>query len=150
MRTVRTYPDEVSFPPRMAGAWRSNAHMTILAARPNAAQMVATVFTLNPRPLSPGDVLKTAAGTFQVEAVREEASMSQVVLLTGAPGLQARLGMTATQGEDGRCSVVLYTSVHPHSGVGRVYFRLIEPFHHLLVERVLLRRLRKRDRVSAT
>ena len=147
---MRIYPQEATFPPGMAGAWRSNAHMTMLPIRPDAAQMVAAVFSLKPRPLLPGEVLNTAAGKFHVEAVRDELAMSQVVLLTGAPGLQARLGMTAAQGEDGQYSVVLYTSVHPRSLVGQVYFRLIEPFHHLLVERVLLARLQRRARGDVT
>jgi hypothetical protein len=133
----------------MIGAWHSDAHMTVLAARPNTARLVAAFFNLKPRPLLPGDSVKTIAGKFQVETVREEGQVSQIVLLTGAPGLQARLGMTALQREDGECSVVVYNSVHPYSWVGRVYFRLIEPFHHLLVERVLLARLRKRAPVDA-
>jgi hypothetical protein len=124
--------------------------MTMLPERLSAAEMVAAAFKLKPHALFPGDVVKTAAGKFQVEAVQEEPAMSQVVLLTGAPGLEARLGMTATQGDDGECSVVLHTSVHPYSWVGRVYFRVIEPFHHLLVERVLLPRLRKRAQASVT
>ena len=82
--------------------------------------------------------------------MRDDGDVSQIVLLTGAPGLQARLGMTALQREDGECSVVLYNSVHPYSWVGHVYFRLIEPFHHLLVERALLARLRKQARVDVT
>lgn len=147
---MRIYPDEATFPPGMTGAWHSDAHMTILSARLNTAQLVADVFGLEPRPLFPGDFVKTIAGKFQVESVREDGEVSQIVLLTGAPGLQARLGMTALRREDEECSVVVYNSVHPNSWVGRVYFRLIEPFHHLLVERVLLARLRKRDRGDVT
>ena len=50
--------------------------------------------------------------------------------------------MTAEAFEDG-CHVILYTSVHPRSRIGRFYYRLIEPFHHILVEQLLLRRLRR-------
>ena len=147
---MRIYPEESTLPPGMIGAWHSDAHMTILPARLSPERLVAAVFNLEPRPLLPGDSVKTIAGKFQVESVREDGDLSQIVLLTGAPGLQARLGMTALQREDGECSVVLYNSVHPYSWVGRVYFRLIEPFHHLLVERVLLARLRKQARVDVT
>ena len=147
---MRIYPEESTLPPGMIGAWHSDAHMTMLPARLSTERLVAAVFNLEPRPLLPGDSVKTIAGKFQVESVREDGDVSQVVLLTGAPGLQARLGMTALQREDGECSVVLYNSVYPYSWVGRVYFRLIEPFHHLLVERVLLARLRKQARVDVT
>jgi hypothetical protein len=132
----------------MVGAWHIDAHATSLPALFTTAELVSIVFNLRPRPLLPGDLVKTIAGKFQVESVREDGDVSQIVLLTGAPGLQARLGMTALQREDGECTLVLYNSVHPYSWVGRVYFRLIAPFHHLLVQRVLLARLRKRARVD--
>ena len=147
---MRIHPEEATLPPGMTGAWHSDAHSTVLSARLNTAQLVAGAFGLKPRSLFPGDSIKTIAGKFQVETVREEGYVSQIVLLTGAPGLQARFGMTASQREDGNCSVVVYNSVHPRSWVGRVYFRLIEPFHHLLVERVLLARLRKQARMEVT
>jgi hypothetical protein len=71
-----------------------------------------------------------------------------IVLLTGMPGGEARLGIVAATAADGQ-SLVLYTSVHPRSWVGRVYYRLIEPIHHLLMERVIVRRLLKRARQLA-
>jgi hypothetical protein len=148
--TMRIYPDEATLPPGMIGAWHSDAHMTIPPARLSPERLVAAVFNLEPRPLLPGDSVKTIAGKFQVESVREDGDLCQIVLLTGAPGLQARLGMTALQREAGEWSVVLYNSVHPYSWAGCVYFRLVEPFHHLLVERVLLARLRKQARVDVT
>ena len=146
---MRVEVREESLPLGMAGAWHIDAHATRLATLLTTAELVSAVFNLRLKPLFPGDSIKTIAGKFQVETVREEGQVSQIVLLTGAPGLQARLGMTALQREDGECSVVVYNSVHPYSWVGRVYFRLIEPFHHLLVERVLLARLRKRAPVDA-
>ncbi len=129
-------------PPNMAGAWRVNAHAATLAARLDAVQLVSAVFGRRPRPLVQGEVLHTQAGRFRVETIEESPRVSQVVLLTDAPALEARLGITA-EVADGGSDVILHTSVHPRSWVGRLYFRLIEPFHHLLVEQLLLRRLRR-------
>jgi len=88
-------------------------------------------------------VLHTQAGRFRVEYIDESPPVSQVVLLTDAPGLEARFGITAEATAEGS-DVILHTSVHPRSWVGRLYYRLIEPFHHLLMEQLLLRRLRRR------
>ena len=129
-------------PPNMADAWRVNAHATKLAAHLDAAQLVSAVFGKRPRPLVEGEVLRTQAGRFRVETIDESPKLSQVVLLTDAPGLEARLAITA-EATAGGSDVILHTSVHPRSWVGRLYFRLIEPFHHLLVEQLLLRRLRR-------
>ncbi|MEX0800140.1 MAG: DUF2867 domain-containing protein [Dehalococcoidia bacterium] len=126
----------------MAGAWRVNAHATKLAAHLDAAQLVSAVFSKRLRPLVQGEPLRTQAGKFTVEYLEESPLASQVVLLTDAPGLEARFGLTLGVTADGS-HVVLYTSVHPRSWVGRVYYRLIEPFHHLLMEQLLLRRLRR-------
>ena len=129
----------------MAGAWRVNAHACSLPVQLDASQLVSAVFSMRPRPLAPGDVLRTQAGRFCVETVSDAPGYVQVVLLTGAPGLDARLCIAARASPEA-CSVVLYNSVHPRSWVGRFYFRLIEPFHHILVEQLLLRRLRRRAR----
>ena len=129
-------------PPNMAGAWRINAHAAKLAARLDTTQLVSAVFNRRPRPLVQGEVLHTQAGKFRVETIDESPEVSQVVLLTDAPGLEARLSITA-EGADGGGDVILHTSVHPRSWVGRLYFRLIEPFHHLLMEQLVLRRLRR-------
>lgn len=139
---MRIPADETALPPKMAGAWRVNAHAAKLAARLDAAQLVSAVFGKRTTPLVQGEALRTQAGKFQVEYVDEGPQTSQVVLLTDAPGLEARLGITA-EATAGGCDVILHTSVHPRSWVGRVYYRLIEPFHHLLMEQLLLRRLRR-------
>ena len=145
---MRIYPEEESFPPGMAGAWHTDAHTTSLPAVLNTGQLVSAVFSLPVRALTSGDTVRTVAGKFQVETVRDDPGLSQVVLLTRAPGLQARFGITAVAHDTGEPSVVLYNSVHPRSWVGRLYFRLIEPFHHLLVEKILLPRLQKRARLA--
>ncbi len=135
----------------MAGAWRVNAHACSLPMQLDASQLVSAIFSIRPRPLAPGDVLRTQAGRFHVETVADGPGAAQVVLLTDAPGLHSRLGITAEASPEGSSSVVLYTSVHPRSWVGRFYFRLIEPFHHVLMERLLLRRLRRRaDQLAST
>ena len=139
---MRVPVDETVLPPNMAGAWRVNAHAAKLAARLDTAQLVSAVFSRRLRPLVQGEVLRTQAGRFRVEYIDESPQVSQVVLLTDAPGLEARLGITA-EATAGGSDVVLHTSVHPRSWVGRLYFRLIEPFHHILVEQLLLRRLRR-------
>jgi len=133
-------------PPGMAGAWHIDAHATSLSAPLNTAELVSAVFNLRAVALTRGDILRTVAGRFQAEMVRDEPGLSQVVLLTRAPGLQARFGITARQSAEGGVSVLLHNSVHPDSWVGHVYFRAIEPFHHLLMEWVVLRRLRERAR----
>lgn len=140
---MRVPIDEARLPPNMAGAWRVNAHAVNLPAGLDTAQLVAAVFSKRPRPLVLGELLRTQAGKFRVESIDEGPKGSQVVLLTDAPGLEARLGITS-EAADGGYHVVLYTSVHPRSWVGRLYFRLIEPFHHLLMEHLLLPRLRRR------
>lgn len=140
---MRVPVNEGALPQKMAGAWRVNAHATKLVAHLDAAQLVAGVFGKRPKPLVQGEALRTQAGGFEVEYLDETAGVLRVVLLTDAPGLEARLGITAVA-TSGGSDVVLYTSVHPRSWVGRLYYRLIEPFHHLLMEHLLLRRLRRR------
>ena len=140
---MRVAIEGTALPPSMAGAWRVNAHAAKLVAHLDAAQLVSAVFSMRPRPLVQGEVLRTQAGRFRVEYLNESPQVSQVVLLTDAPGLEARLGITA-EATAGGSDVILHTSVHPRSWVGRLYFRLIEPFHHLLMEQLLLRRLRRR------
>jgi hypothetical protein len=133
----------------MASAWRVNAHGCTLPGQLDAPQLASAVFGTRPRVLSPGDALRTQAGRFRVESLADAPANVQIVLLTSMPGGEARLGIVAATSADGS-SVVLYTSVHPRSWVGRVYYRLIEPFHHLLMERVLLRRLRRQaDQATA-
>ena len=127
----------------MAGAWRVNAHACSLPVQLDTSQLVSAVFSMPPKLLAPGDVLRTQAGRFSVESVSDAPGHVQVVLLTTAPGLESRLGIVARASPE-VCSAVLYTSVHPRSWVGRFYFRLIEPFHHILMEQLLLRRLRRR------
>jgi len=139
---MRVPEEGTVLPPNMADAWRVNAHATKLAAHLDAAQLVSAVFGKRPRPLVEGEVLRTQAGRFRVETIDESPKLSQVVLLTDAPGLEARLAITA-EATAGGSDVILHTSVHPRSWVGRLYFRLIEPFHHLLMEQLVLRRLRR-------
>jgi len=147
---MRAQVQQESVPPSMAGAWHIDAHETNAPAFLDAAQLVAAVFGLRLTTLTPGETLRTIAGRFQVESVEDGIGRAQVVLLTDAPGLVARLGITAVESATGECSVVLHTSVHPHSWIGRAYFRLIQPFHHLLMERALLRRLRSKARRAGT
>lgn len=135
-----------NLPPGMTGAWHVDAHEATLPALPSAAQLVSAVFGLKLATLKSGDALKTFVGRFDVECVEEHPELSQVVLVTGAPGLDARLGIRAVAAPDGdaECTAVLYTSVHPRAWIGRLYFRLIQPFHHLAMEWFLLPRLRRR------
>jgi hypothetical protein len=127
----------------MADGWRTNAHAVDLPGRPSASQLVTSVFAIQPKPLAPGDVLRTQVGRFLVERINDAPPGCQVVLLTDMQGGEARLGVVSAAAPNGS-SVVLYTSVHPRSWVARAYYRLIEPFHHLLMEQVVLRRLRRR------
>jgi hypothetical protein len=134
----------------MAGAWHVDVHTGSLAALLNAAELVSAVFGLRVTSLTIGETLRTSAGRFQVERVSEAPEFAQVVLVTGAPALQARLGMTARKAVDGGYAVLLQTSVHPRSWVGRLYFRAIQPFHYALMEMLLLPRVRKRARAKHT
>ena len=145
---MRIPVDETALPPAMAGAWRVSAHACSLPVHLDASQLVSTALRLRSMQLAPGDLLRTQAGRFRVETVANAQSYAQVVLLTDAPGLDARLGIAARAPPEGS-SVVLYTSVHPRSWIGRTYFRLIEPFHHVLMKWVLVRRLRRRALVLA-
>jgi hypothetical protein len=140
---MRVRVQQEGVPPGMAGAWHIDAHETNVPAFLDAAQLVAAVFGLRLTALRPGETLRTVAGRFQVESVRDDDGCSEVVLLTDAPGLHARLGITASASAEDGCCVLLHTSVHPLSWIGRAYFRMIQPFHHLLVEWLLLGRLRK-------
>ena len=139
---VRIRVNETDLPPAMAGAWRVNAHACSLSFQLNPSQLVSAIFSMRPRALAPGDMLRTKAGKFRVETVVDAPGNAQVVLLTDAPGLDARLGIAARASPEGSW-VALYTSVHPRSWAGRFYFRIIEPFHHVLMEHLLLRRLRR-------
>ena len=143
---MRVQVQQESIPPGMAGAWHLDAHAASLAALPGPIELVSAAFGLRLTTLVPGQTLRTSAGRFRVESVDDGVRCAQVVLLTDAPGLTARLGMTAAESAAGECSVVLYTSVHPRSWIGRAYFSLIQPVHHILMERVLLRRLRSKAR----
>jgi len=147
---MRVQVQQESVPPGMAGAWHLDAHATNLAALLGPVELVSAVFGLRLTTLTPGETLRTSAGRFQVERVDDGVGCAQVVLLTDAPGLTARLGMTAVESATGECSVVLHTSVHPQSWIGRAYFSLIQPVHHMLMERVLLRRLRSKARRAGT
>jgi hypothetical protein len=140
---VRIQVDETALPPTMGGAWRVNAHACSLSSQLDACQLVSAIFNLRLTALASGDVLRTQAGKFRVETVADALGDACVVLVTGAPALDARLGITAKSSPEGSL-VVLYTSVHPRSWIGRFYFRLIEPMHHVLMEQVLLRRLRRK------
>jgi hypothetical protein len=147
-QAMRIPIDETALPPAMARAWRVNAHAATLPVHLDAAQLVTAVFGIRPRPLAPGDVLRTQVGGFRVEACSDAPGHVLAVLLTDMPGGDARLGVEAATSTDG-VAVVLYTSEHPRSWIGRIYYRLIEPFHHLLMEQVVLRRLRRRARQVA-
>ena len=143
---MRIPVDKAALPTEMAGAWHVNAHACSLPVQLDASQLVSTVFSMGPRPIVPGDRLRTQAGRFDVETVADTPDSVQIVLRTDAPGLDARLGITGEATSEKSFSVVLYTSVHPRSWVGRFYYRLIEPFHHILMEQLLIRRLRRRGR----
>ncbi len=68
---MRIHVDEAALPPAMAGAWRVNAHACSLPLQPDASQLVSAIFSMRPRPLAPGDVLRTQAGKFHVETVAD-------------------------------------------------------------------------------
>ena len=106
--------------------------------------LVSAVFFLRIDELQTGDELKTLVGNFYVEEIVDTPDRSHVLLRINGPGLVSRFGLTVIQIYGEEWSVVLHNSVHPRSWLGRRYFRLIEPFHHLLMEHVALRRLKAR------
>jgi len=127
-------------PERMRGSWHVDAHRGPLPVMLSPHALVSTVFALDLTSLEPGQSIRTAFGRFDTEEVREAPGVSSVTLRTSAPGLVALFNLTAIESSSGSRSVVLYNSVEPRSWVGRLYFRAIEPFHHVAME-VALRRL---------
>lgn len=133
-------------PERMRRSWHVDAHRGRLPVMLSPHALVSAVFALDLPSLEPGQSIRTAFGRFDTEEVRETPGVSSVTLRTSAPGLVAHFNLTAVESASGSRSVVLYNSVEPGSWVGRLYFRAIEPFHHVAME-VALRRL---ARASAT
>lgn len=138
---MRISADETDVPSAMQGAWHVDAHVGPLSMRLNASDLVSAVFFLRVDKLARDDELKTLVGKFYVEEVVDTPEGSHVLLRTNGPGLVSRFGLTVTRVDGDRWIATLHNSVHPRSWIGRLYFRLIEPFHHLLMEHVALLRL---------
>lgn len=128
----------------MRGAWHTDAHVGSLSRLLTPGDLVASVFFRGVAELIPGQEIRTIVGRFDVDEVVAEPDCSHVLLRINGPGLVSRFGLTVTPGQEGRWTVTLLNSVHPSSWLGRLYFRLIEPFHHFLMEHVALRRLAAR------
>jgi len=146
---MRIRIDEAALPLAMADAWEVNTHACDLPVQLDASQLVATVFSIKSKPLVVGERLRTQAGRFDIESVMDRPEAVQVVLRTWAPGLEARFGITSAA-SNGGSRIVLLTSVQPSSWIGRVYYRAISPLHHMLMEQVLVRRLRRKSKQLAS
>ncbi len=142
---MRVSPERTGVPKPMQGAWHIDAHVGPMPSLLSPADLVAAVFKLPVTRLTLGDCVKTGFGRFYVDDLRADPSGSHVLLRTWAPGLVARFAITVHETSTGGFQAVLHNSVHPSSWVGRLYFRLIEPGHHLVME-IALRRLAARAR----
>ena len=141
---MRVSPQDTDVPSAMHGAWHVDAHVGSLSRLLKPNDLVASVFFLRIDRLTVGEEVRTLVGRFYVDTVIAASNRSHVLLRTNGPGLVSRFGLTAAPSRGGRWAVTLHNSVHPRSWVGRLYFRLIEPFHHFLMEHIALRRLAAR------
>ncbi len=142
---MRVSPECTELPKPMQGAWHVDAHVGPMPSLLSPADLVAAVFEFRATRLTLGDCVKTAFGRFYVDDLRVDPSGSHVLLRTWAPGLVARFAITVHETSQGSFQAVLHNSVHPSSWIGRVYFRLIEFGHHVVME-IALRRLGARAR----
>lgn len=125
----------------MQGAWHLDAHRGPIPRLLDPSELVAAVFGLPRRALDIDDEVPTGIfGKFYVDDLSFQPDERSILLHTWAPGLTSRFAIAARRLPDGSCEALLLNSVHPTSWVGRVYFRLIEFGHHIVME-VALRRL---------
>jgi hypothetical protein len=124
-------------PAGMAQAWHVDAHLGTLPRRPAPAELVSALFLTRTRRLVIGEGVRTSVGQFVVEACVDQAELSRVVMRINAPRSVSRVCISVLPSGRGDWDLVFHHSLHPSSWVGRAYFRLIEPFHHVLVELAL-------------
>ena len=138
MRDRSPHAEEIPEP--MRGAWHLDAHRGTMERVLPPAQLVSAVFRIPRRPLQVGDDVSTGFGRFHVDALDWGVDRSSILLHTWAPGSVSRFSIAVDRNGDGRCIATLLNTVHPSSALGRLYFRLIELGHHVVME-IALRRL---------
>jgi hypothetical protein len=136
----------------MRDAWHVDSHIRRVLRRPSPRELL--VGFLHPvgiagTEMSEETVLHTVAGKFTVEQLMNADERTEIMVVTKAPGLVARLGLTVVAEPGAPWSIGAHTSVHPTLRLGRLYFRCIEPFHHFIIE-FLLWRFCRRLRTSQT
>jgi hypothetical protein len=146
---------ESELPPEMRGAWHSDIHARPINHFLSVPQLVVAFFKpIAPRlslsALSVGDSVSSLAGSFRVCAAREAEESSEVVLETRAPSLRACLGLSLVPRSTAGWTLSAFNSVYPDSRVGKLYFRAIEPFHHVGVELLLWLAARRHPATGAT
>ena len=129
----------------MRDAWHVDLHRGSMSALLDPADLVSAVFKIPRCELKVGASVSTPFGKFFVDELATKPDNCRVLLHTSAPGLVSRFEIRARQVSPGSCEALLLNSVHPTSRLGRVYFRLIEFGHHIVME-VALGRLAKAAR----
>jgi len=135
----RARTEETKVPELMLGAWHIDVHIAPMPALLAPSLLVAAIFKIPVKALAIGDEVRTIFGKFYVDDL-VEGTASHILLHTWAPGSISRFSITVQRIASGSFEAILHNSVHPTSWLGRLYFRAIEPGHHLAME-VALRRL---------
>lgn len=130
--------DEI--PDLMRDAWHLDAHRGPVPALLEPPELVSAIFKIPVRELVVGDEISTAFGKFYVDELSSSPDHRSILLHTSAPGLLSRFGISVRESRSGAVEALLLNSVHPNSWLGRIYFRVIEVGHHLVME-ISLRRL---------
>ena len=148
---MRASPLPEDVPNVMRDAWHVDLHRGSMSVLLDSADLVSAVFKIPRCELKIGASVSTPFGKFFVDELATKPDNCRVLLHTSAPGLVSRFEIRARQVSPGSCEALLLNSVHPTSRLGRVYFRLIEFGHHIVME-VALWRLAKaaRRRCEAT
>ncbi len=144
---MRAKPISDEVPELMRGAWHLDAHRGPMPGMLDPPELVSAVFKIPRRDLALEDEVSTIFGKFYVDDLYSQPDYRSILLHTWAPGSTSRFAIAVKRLSDGSCEAILPNSVQPISWLGRVYFRLIEFGHHLVME-VALRRLARAARAS--
>jgi hypothetical protein len=143
---MRVTPALDEVPDPMKDAWHLDAHSGSMPGILDPSALVAAVFRIPHRELAIGDEVSTGVfGMFYVDELCAHPERPSILLRTWAPGLISRFAIAVKRSAGQACEVTLLNSVHPTSWLGRVYFRLIEVGHHVVME-FALRRLARAAR----
>lgn len=88
-------------------------------------------------PLTPAELPMTAGGQCQIFTVSAAAEGAHWIAAATDKHLTAYLGVVQERLPDQQTQFHMVTVVHYHHWTGPVYFNVIRPFHHLVVQKML-------------